>query len=422
MFIVRSGLVVCISLISVIGSAGELPVAKPETVGMSSARLAKVDEVMDGLVREKKIAGGILMIARHGKVVHLKSHGMMDLEAGRPMRDDAVLRIYSMTKSITTAAALILVDEGKLSLDAPVSKYLPEMKKCTVAGRDGPVTTTREMTVRDLMLHTAGFTYGSSGIDASDKNYRELNVMDFSSSLAQMSEKLSQVPLVFVPGTDWHYGVSIDVLGRVVEVVSGQSLDQFLQTRIFAPLDMKDTGFFVRADQVDRFAANYNSDGKGNLTLKEAAQGSEYLKPRKLLSGGGGLVSTARDYMRFLVMISQGGALEGVRILKEPTVKLMTTNQLSEQVGWIKFGPQIREGVGFGLGFSVRDKMSSWDPQGRVGEYGWGGAASTHYWASPADDLIVVTMEQTMPFTFLTEFAVKGLIYDAIEDGKKTSP
>ncbi len=408
-------LTVILCLTACLATAGELPVVKPEDAGMSSERLAKVDAAMDGLVSEKKLAGGIVMIARHGKIVHLKSHGMMDLEAKKPMRDDAVIRIYSMTKAITTAAALILYDDGKLGLDDPVSKYLPELKECQVQTKDGPITTFREMTVRDLMLHTAGFTYGNSGIDASDKKYRELNVMDFDSTLAQMTEKLGKVPLVFAPGTDWMYSVSIDVLGRVVEVASGQSLDDFFQKRIFTPLDMKDTGFFVPAEKLERFAANYNSDGKGNLTLKDGTAGSEYLKNRKLLSGGGGLVSTARDYMRFLVMVSCGGELEGVRIVKPQTVTLMTTNQLPESVGWIKFGGQIREGVGFGLGFSVRSKLTAWDPQGRVGEYGWGGAASTHYWTSPKDDLIVVTLEQTMPYSFLTEFAVKGLIYDAIE-------
>jgi len=402
-------------LISQMATAGELPVAKPEAVGMSSERLAKVDAVMDNLVKEKKLAGGIVMIARKGKVVHLKSHGLMDVEAQKPMRDDALLRIYSMSKSITTAAALILFDEGKLKLEDPVSKYIPELKGCQVIGKDGPFVPEHPMTVRDLMLHTSGLTYGMSGVEASDKKYRELNIMDFNSTLAQMGAKLGDIPLIFAPGTDWSYGISTDVLGRVVEVASGQTLDKFFQERIFAPLEMTDTAFYVPADKVDRFAGNYNSDGKGNLTLREAAKDSEYLKERKLLSGGGGLVSTARDYMRFLMMISQGGELGGVKILKPSTVQLMTTNQLSQKVSWIKFGGQVREGVGFGLGFSVRDKMSTWDPEGHVGEYGWGGAASTHYWVSPKDDLIVVTMEQTMPYSFLTEFAVKGLIYDAIE-------
>lgn len=402
-------LMVCVTV------AGELPIAKPEEVGLSAAGLAKVDAAIESLLKEKKLAGAIVMIARHGKIAHLKSQGFMDLESGKPMRDDAVVRIYSMTKAIATAGALILCDEGKLGLNDPVSKYLPEMKGCQVQGKDGSFTPEKEMTVQDLMLHTAGFTYGASGNEISDAKFRELKVLDADADLVAMTTKLGKVPLVFAPGTDWMYGVSIDVLGRVIEVAAGQPLDEFLQARLFKPLDMKDTGFFVPAEKIDRFASNYNSDGKGNLTLKESAQASEYLKPRKLLSAGGGLVSTARDYMRFLVMISRGGELDGVRILKNESVTLMTTNQLSEKIGWIKFGTSVREGVGFGLGFSVRCKMSDWDPQGRVGEYGWGGAASTHYWTSPKDDLIVITLEQTMPYSFLTEFAVKGLIYDAIQ-------
>jgi CubicO group peptidase (beta-lactamase class C family) len=405
---------ISLCLISGAALASELPVAKPEDAGMSSEKLAKVDVVMDDLVKEKKLAGAVVMIARHGKVVHLKSHGLMDIESGKAMRDDAIFRIYSMTKAITTTAALILVDEGKLGLDDPVEKYLPELKDCMVQGKDGPFKPSSKMTIRDLMLHTAGFTYGNSGNVESDKKYREENVIDFNSTLAEMTMKLSRVPLVYEPGTDWQYSVSIDVLGRVVEVVSGASLDEFFQARIFMPLDMKDTGFHLPADKLDRFTTNYNTDGNGSLTVRDAPAASEYLKRRKLLSGGGGLLSTARDYMRFLMMISRGGQLDGVRILSEKTVKLMTSNQLGEKVGWIKFGGIAREGVGFGLGFSIRSKMSIWDPQGRVGEYGWGGAASTHYWTSPKDDLIVITLEQTMPYSFLTEFAVKGLIYDSI--------
>ncbi len=403
-------------LISSIANAGELPVAKPEDVGMSAERLAKVSAVMDGLVNDKKFAGGIVMIARRGKVVHLQSHGLMDIEANKPMRDDAIVRIYSMTKAITTAAALKLCDEGKLGLDDPVSKHLPEMTGCKVQGKDGPFVPEQEMTIRDLMRHTSGLSYGASGNEAADKLYKDANVMDSKTTLADMAAKLGRVPLAFEPGKDWRYGVSSDVLGRVVELVSGQSLDEFFQQQIFKPLDMKDTGFFVPDEKLERFATNYTSDGKGKLTLLDAPAASVYRKSPKLLSGGGGLVSTARDYMRFLVMIVRGGELDGVRILSDKTVRLMTSNQVPESVGWIKFGDQVREGVGFGLGFSVRVKSSIWDPQSRLGEYGWGGAASTHYWTSPKDDLVVVTLEQTIPYSFLTEFAVKGLIYDTVID------
>ncbi len=394
--------------------AGELPTAKPEEVGMSSEKLAKVSATMDELVKDKKLAGGIVMIARRGKVVHLQSHGLMDIAANKPMRDDTIVRIYSMTKAITTVAALKLHDEGKLGLDDPVSKHLPEMKESTVAGKDGPTAPAQEMTVRDLMRHTSGLTYGTSGIAAADKAFREANIFNPKSTLADMTKRLSQVPLAFEPGKDWHYGVSTDVLGRVVEAASGQPLDEYFQQHIFKPLDMKDTAFFVPEDKLARFATNYSSDGKGKLTLLDDPAVSVYRQNPKLLSGGGGLVSTARDYMRFLMMVAQGGELDGNRILAAKTVELMKINQVPESVGWIKFGGEIREGVGFSLGFSVRSKMSAWDPKGRLGEYGWGGAASTHYWTSPKDDLTVVTLEQTMPYSFLTEFAVKGLIYDAI--------
>ena len=242
-------------------------------------------------------------------------------------------------------------------------------------------------------------------------------MLDATLTLEQMQKKLGGLPVLFEPGTDWRYGISIDVLGRVIEVASGMPLDQFLQERFFTPLDMRDTGFFVDPKQVERFASLYTSDGKGHLEVKAPdGEDSDYLNRPAFLSAGGGLVSTARDYVRFLMMIANEGEFQGKQYLKPETVALMTSNQLSKDVGWIKFGAEVRTGVGFGFGFCVRDEMSDWDPQGHVGEYGWGGAASTHYWVSPADDdLIVVTLEQVMPYSFMTEFKLKGLIYDAIE-------
>ena len=394
----------------------EIPTAKPEEVGMSSAKLTKVDEAVERLIEQKRLVGGTVVIARHGKIVHFKSYGQMDRERDKAMANDAIVRIYSMTKAIATAAALTLVDEGKLGLDAPVSKHLPQLKDLKVHHKDGPVAVKREMTVRDLMRHTAGLTYGFVGDSPVERAYRKTNVQDRNSTLDEMTEKLSGIPLLYEPGTDWTYSVSIDVLGHVIEVVSEKKLDEFLEERIFAPLDMHDTGFAIEKSQLDRFAANYTSDNSGKLTLRDDPHKSRYLNSPKLLSGGGGLVSTARDYLRFLMMVSQGGELDGQRVLSEAMVKQMTTNQLPADVPCIKFGEQIRTGVGFGLGFSVRTEMSKWDPGGRVGEYGWGGAASTHYWVSPKDDLIVITLEQTMPYSFLTEWAIKGLVYDAIED------
>jgi CubicO group peptidase (beta-lactamase class C family) len=271
------------------------------------------------------------------------------------------------------------------------------------------------MTIADLMRHTAGYSYDNSGSAQYDAAFKKLRVIERDIPGDEFQSKLADLPLLFQPGTDWHYGISTDVLGRVVEVVSGLSLAEFFQTRIFAPLGMVDTGFSVPANQVSRFAANYNTDGQGKLTLLDAPQSSRYLETPAFASGGGGLVSTASDYMRFLMMIEAGGTFAGVRLLNPETVALMTINQVPPQVGWIKFGNEVRTGVGFGFGFSVREQSSDWDPDGRLGEYGWGGAASTHYWVSPKDRLIVITLEQVMPYQWLTELMLKGVIYDAIE-------
>ena len=406
-------LLATVSVLSV--QAAEIPTAAPEDVGMSSAKLAKVDDVLDGLVEQKRLAGGTVVIARRGKIVYFKSHGIADIESKRPMKNDVIMRFYSMSKAITSAAVMILADEGKLDVNDAVSKHIPKLQDVKVATSDGLVSPQREVTIADLLRHTAGYTYGGSPQSASDAEFKKVDPLDHERTLKQMGERLADVPLAFQPGEDWIYGISIDVLGRVIEVASGQRLDKFLKQRIFNPLGMKDTGFFVPEKKHDRFAQVYNSNEQGKLTIGDNAGGRDFSKPRAFLSGGGGLVSTARDYLRFLMMIQQGGTLDGKRIVSEKSVQLMTTSQLPKEVPHIYFGDQQRVGVGFGFGFSVREKMSDWDPAGRVGEYGWGGMASTHYWVSPKDELIVITLEQTLPYSFMTEFAVKALIYDAIE-------
>ncbi len=396
--------------------AAEIPTAVPEDVGMSSQKLAKVDDVLNDLVEQKRLAGGTVIIARRGKIVHFNSYGMADVEQQRPMKNDAIMRFYSMSKAITSAAVMILADDGKLTVNDPVSRHIPELAKVKVATTDGLVDPKREVTIADLLRHTSGYTYGGSPQPESNDAFRKVAPLDATRTLKQMGERLANVPLAFQPGEDWIYGISIDVLGRVIEVASEQSLDTFLKTRIFQPLDMKDTGFFVPQKKHDRFAQVYNSNGNGKLAIGDNEEHRDFTKPRAFLSGGGGLVSTARDYLRFLMMIQQGGTLDGQRIVSEKSIQLMTTSQLPKEVPHIYFGNQQRVGVGFGFGFSVREKMSDWDPAGRIGEYGWGGMASTHYWVSPKDELIVITLEQTLPYSFTTEFAVKGLIYDAIED------
>lgn len=389
--------------------AGELPIVKPESVGMSSSRLKAVDGVMNKQVADKKIAGGIVMISRNGKIAMFNTYGRMDIEADKPMQKDTIFRIYSMTKSITTAAAMILYDEGKLKPEDPASKFVPEMKGVKVLGKDGDRKPSREMTVADLMRHTAGVLYGWGGGPV-DKKYQAIKPLE-SKNLDEFGKKLGQLPLQYEPGKDWIYSVSIDVLGLVVQRASGKRFDTFLDERIFKPLDMKDTGFHVPKSKHDRFAANYSH----KLKVVDAPATSKYAKPTTFHSGGGGLVSTTRDYMRFLVMILNDGELHGTRILKKKTVAMMKTNQLPKEAFPIYFGTAVRHGTGFSYGFSVRVSNSQWDPAARIGEYGWGGAASTHYWTSPRDNLIVVTLEQRMPYTFETEWAIKKIIYDAIE-------
>ncbi len=392
-------------------SAREIPTVISAKAGLSETKLAEVDRFMEREVAEQKLAGGIVMVAHGGKIGFFHTYGMMDREAQKPMSPDTIFRIYSMSKAITTAAALNLYDAGKLSLDDPVFKYIPSFTNLMVATTNGLRAPSRPVTVRDLMLHISGLTYGD-GPDALKEAYSRLKPME-STNLADMAEKLSQVPLAFDPGTDWSYGVGIDVLGRVIEVVSGRSLDEFLAQTIFQPLDMKDTAFSVPPEKLDRFAANYARTN--GLKVLDAPAESKFARKVTFFSGGGGLVSTARDYMRFLVMIERGGTLDGHRILRSNTVKLMSSNLLPEKAFPIYFGREKRFGTGFGLGFAVCTEVTSWDPAAHVGEFGWDGAASTHDWISPADKLIVVTLEQIMPYEWDTERGVKKFIYDAIQ-------
>lgn len=392
-------------------AAREIPAVPAAKAGLSEAKLAGVDQFMERSVSDQKLAGAIVLVSHDGKIGFFHTYGQMDREAKKPMQPDTIFRLYSMSKAITTAAALTLYDAGKIGLDDPVSKYIPGFANLKVATTNGLRAPSRAMTVRDLMRHTAGLTYGS-GPDALKEAYNRLKPLE-SANLEEMAEKLTRIPLAYDPGTDWIYSVATDVLGRVIEVASGQSLDVFLAKAIFGPLNMSDTAFHVPPAKLPRFAANYRRSPDG-LKLIEGPADSKWAKQVTFFSGGGGLVGTARDYLRFLAMIEEGGKLDGHRVLRPETVKLMTSNQLPEKVFPIYFGKEIRHGTGFGLGFSVRTEITQWDPSGHLGEYGWGGAASTHYWVSPADRLIVITLEQVMPYQWDTEFGVKKIIYDAV--------
>ena len=398
---------------SVAVMGADLPVASPEKVGLDSVKLGQIDGLVAGWIAGNKLAGATVAVARHGQVAYIKAFGQRDREASSPMTEDTIFRIFSMSKAFTSTAVLQLMEDGRIGLEDPVSKYIPEFKGIQVSGPDGLRPARREPTVHDLLHHTAGLGYGW-GATAVDKAYQAAKILNRDVDLQTMCAALGRIPLHFEPGTAWQYSVGIDVLGRIVEVASGQTFDVFLDQRIFRPLDLQDTGFFVPAEKAGRFAALYHFDEKGGLTLQDAPGGSEYLKKPRFFSGGGGLVSTARDYLRFLCLIQNRGELGGVRLLKPASVDLMTHNDLPASILPIRFGEELRYGLGFGLGFNVRVEHSDkWDPASPVGEWGWGGAASTHYWASPKDDLVVVTMEQTMPFNFNLETGLKGIIYSA---------
>ncbi|UCG60195.1 MAG: beta-lactamase family protein [Phycisphaerales bacterium] len=401
-------LVVCMLVSAAL--AWEMPFAKPADVGMSGAKLAQVNVAVQKLVDEQKVAGAITVVARKGKIVHFETFGMRDIETKKPMERDTIMRFYSMTKPIASVAAMILYDEGKFQLDDPLAKHIPEFEGLKVykKSEDGEaeyVEPTRQVTVRDLMRHTSGFTYGIFSNTAVDKMYRQKLVFG-GGDLQAMAKKLAQIPLLHQPGTRWHYSVSTDVLGHLVERLSGQKLDAFFKERIFKPLDMKDTGFYVPKEKAYRFSSCYGPKEPGGLKVTTRLGAGQFLTPPTFLSGGGGLVSTARDYVRFCQMLLNKGELNGVRLLKTETVEIMTKNQLPPNVFW-------GGNNGFGLGFSVRLEPA---PAGKahVGEYGWGGAASTHFWISPEDDLAVVALSQYMPFSGQLQDAVKPLVYNAL--------
>ena len=401
----KTRIVIVLSMLfSCMGFAGELPVTSPENVGMSSEKLAQIKSSVQTLIDNEKMAGASIIVARKGKIVLFETFGMMDKKANKPMQPDTIFRIYSMSKPITSVAAMMLYEQGKLKLDNPISKYIPGFKGLKVYSESGKHDDqVRQMSVRDLLRHTSGLTYGYFGNTAVDKMYRTKGVLNRKSSLQAMINKLSGIPLLYQPGTKWHYSVSTDVLGYLVQKVSGQPLDEFFRQNIFEPLDMKDTAFHVPNEKVNRFAACYGPRQNGGLRIVDEPTTSRYLIRAKLFSGGGGLVSTARDYLRFSQMLLNKGQLDGKRLLRCETVEMMTSNQLPDSV---KRG----EGEGFGLGFSVRLSDGKF-PQG---EYGWGGAASTHFWISPKDELIVIALSQYMPFSSQLQNAVKSIIYDSI--------
>jgi CubicO group peptidase (beta-lactamase class C family) len=419
-------LALAILLVSCQPSAGPAPAVQgtglaatmPEVVGLSSERLKRINKVVQGYVDEKKAAGFVTMVARRGKVAHFESFGLSDVESGKAMKPDAIFRIYSMSKPITSAAAMMLYEEGNFQLDDPVSKFIPEFKdmKVFVKKTEAGVEVTdakRQITIRNLLTHTSGLAYGLGKDTEVDVMYQEEKMLKWDETLEEKVARLAKLPLADEPGSRWRYSISIDVVGRLVEVISGKRFDVFLDERLFEPLGMKDTGFYVPAEKMSRIAALYKADETGAIgPVVDEKYWGRFSKLPKFLSGGGGLVSTASDYMRFCQMMLNGGELDGVRLLGRKTVELMTMNHLDFKL--LLSGPG--EGSGFGLGFGVLMDVAKSGSIGSAGSYSWGGAASTGFWIDPREKLIGIVMTQVMPYTnrFTEEFKV--LTYQAIVD------
>lgn len=399
-------------------------------VGMDPGRLERLDRHFRSYVDDGRLPGWLLVVARRGQVVHLSTYGRRDVESGRPVEVDTVFRLYSMTKPVTSVAAMMLYEEGGFELKDPVSRYIPSFGDVRVY-RSGsalnPVTepATEPVRIWHLLTHTSGLTYGFHHATPVDAMYRA-GGFEWGSppgaDLAACCDRWAGFPLLFQPGAEWNYGVSTDVLGRLVEVVSGMPLDRFFSERIFGPLGMSDTGFWVDGADAERLAALYTPGRPGRPAVRIDQMGAAALARPDCLSGGGGLVGTAADYHRFCQMLLRGGELDGTRLLGTRTVRYMTRNHLPgnvdlEQYGRPLFAETTYDGVGFGLGFSVvmdpvKNKVLS-----SAGEFAWGGAASTAFWVDPAEELTAVFLTQLLPSSsYPIRPQLKQLVYQSITD------
>lgn len=388
-------LVVVVVLGVVVGAprpaAQSIPSASPESVGMSSTRLERLTNVMETYSREKQIAGSVTLVARAGKMVYFKSAGHLDIEKNIPMRNDAIFRIASMSKALTTVGAMMLVEEGRLLLTDPVSKYIPAFAKTTVKD-SGPAT--RPITVRHLMTHTAGVSYGTGDLadEYARAGFNQWYFADKKEPIGHWIEKLATLPFESQPGERYVYGYSTDILGYVIEKISGLPLDRFLTTRITEPLRMSDTSFFLPPGKESRLAVVYGRTADGRVTRgadTHPGQGTYVTGPRAAFSGGAGLLATTMDYARFLQMLLNGGELDGVRILSPKTIELMTVNH----IGTLYTAP----GRGFGLGFETVDDLGRSGRYGSEGEFSWGSAYFSRYWVDPKERLVAIFMTQLLP-------------------------
>lgn len=399
--------------------AQDLPVGKPEELGFSPERLQRLTSVFQAYADDKKMAGSVVLVARHGKVAYFNSFGKRDIEANAAMQNDAIFRIASQTKALVSVGIMMLQEEGKLLISDPVGKYIPEFNETTVAepregGGYNVIKAKRQITLRDLLTHTAGIGYG--GGVAADK-WKEAGILgwyfaDRDEPVGATIARLAKLPMEAHPGEKFVYGYNTDILGVVIEKASGKSLDEFITTRILTPLGMKDTHFYLPSSKVNRLAAVYGAYANKPLERSPdsggmSGQGLYVNGPRKSFSGGAGLLSTATDYAKFLQMMLNKGTLNGVRILAPSSVTLMTSNHL----GKIPYPA----GQGFGLGFSVCTNLGERGTPGSEGEFGWGGAYGSTYWVDPKEDLVVVYFKQLTPTNNVDDQSkLRTLIYQAI--------
>lgn len=410
--------------LAVAGSASAESVVRtrPAEAGLSPAGLARIGAYINNEIATNKIPGAVMMIQRHGKVAYYETFGVRDPGTKAPMTANTIFRIYSMSKPVTTVAAMMLVEEGKLQLDDPVAKFIPVFKEVKVGvekkGDDGKTTLDlvaprRAMTVQDLMRHTSGITYGFFGEGLVKKAYVDARIFSEDVDNAGFADRIARLPLVYQPGTTWDYSHSTDILGRVVEVVSGKSLYQFEKERILDPLGMKDTSFYV-TDKVKQplIAEPFPNDRK----IGNDAEMNDPRVVRKWESGGGGMVSTIGDYARFTQMLLNGGTLDGRRYLSPKTVAYMGSNHIGPASGIVN-GPYYLPGpgFGFGLGFAVRTEPGVSVMEGSVGEMNWSGAGGTTFWIDPKEDMFVVFMSQTVQHRTRHRVALKNLVYGAFE-------
>ena len=415
--------------------------ASPESAGMSTAALNRLEHhLKQRYLDAGRFPGTQLLIYRRGKIVHSTVQGFADVERKAPVKDDTIFRIYSMTKPITSVAFMMLVEEGRVAIDEPVHKYIPEWKDLGVfmAGTSPAFLTRpplRPMQIVDLLRHTSGLTYGFQQRSNVDAAYREHGIGEVikAGTLQTMIDDLAKIPLEFSPGEAWNYSVATDVIGYLVGKIGGRPFEQFLKERIFDPLGMNDTDFFVPADKAHRFAACYSADPqggmtfhaadrKGGLTLQDDPAKSSFLSPPLLISGGGGLCSTAADYLTFCRALLNGGELGGIRLLGPKTLKLMTSNHLPggrylPEMSRSLFSEASYHGMGFGLGFSVTVDPAQTLIAGSAGEYAWGGAATTSFWIDPAEELIAIFMTQVLPSSaYPIRRELRSMVYAAITD------